>query len=1557
MQRSYSREDARRGKEVVFIDPAVSEIADILQNLRPGVEPILLDASHPAALQMADALAGRRDLHAIHILAHGAPGEVHFASDSWTADALNDHGPEFAAIGAAMGQNGDLRLWCCSSGGGTAGDNLFAALAKRTGVRVAAASGPIGAASLGGVWTLDKGAATAGAPLSPAGLAGYPSLLNSKTWSAGSGNWSNPANWSPSGAPAVGDDVLIQSTGTFTVTLDVDTALHSLTIQNPNATLAMGAQEIGWLPGNGSMEVAGGTITLAGGGLDGPIGLIAGSVRGFGNLGNVGGGTVMASGGVLSLLGVSNVHLAIDTLPGSTLEVGYEGTGISDFVTLNNASQTLEINRPTFTLSGGLTASDGKVVIRGGTLKTGGAISLSGDANLELSAGGLNSSAGISVTGSAILQGAGKVLSLLSGTGTVRASGGTLMLANGSTGGLSFQVGSGATDTLQILAASSAASASFLGSTGILEIANTGSLTLTKALAIGSNTVKLDGSASTLTDSAGLTLAGGTISGAGKLRASTNLQGFGTVGIPLSGSTAVTAAGGTLDVQGKVAGGKAALSIGSGATDRLKISSAARAASASFLGSTGTLEIGSTGSLSLTKPMTIGANILQLDAPASTLSDTGGVSLGGGGITGQGTLSTSTPVSGTGYVTASGGTLKVLGSTSGGLTLQVGHAVGDRLVLGASGGATTVKFLGSSGILELGSASGLILKNAMAIGTNTLQLDGSFAPLIDPAGVTLAGGTVTGHGTLAAQTALSGNGTVMASGGTLQMLGSISGGLDLQIGTGATDTLKLGAASSAASASFLGSTGVLEITYAGRLTLANALAIGKNTVRLEAASSTLTDSAGITLAGGNITGQGHLGPDTDLQGFGDVNVALSGGTITASGGALDLANTVGGTTTLQIGKGASDKLVLGRGSNTATASFLGSTGVLEIGSSASLTLSNTMAIGTNTVLLDGTSSILADAAGVTLAGGTISGAGRLTSSTGLVGYGTLSQVLYSGGVVRASGGMLDITSNITATNVTGLQIDNNNVAALQLNGTVAAGDRVKFLGGRGALDLTHFSNPGTSNAVLTGFNASISGLTVSTSFAAPSGNYIDLTELRVANIASATLNTTTDVVTVKNTGGSSFTLQLAGSYTTGTQVKWTADGAGGSKLFLAPAFGSNTLTVVNKSGAASTSDTWTNSTSWSGATPSATPAAGTTLAFTETGNTNLGNVTAITMPATLRQATGSGTTRWTVADTATLADTSALTLVNQGQIFVNATNDFTAVTGSTSNNWTLTGATVSAANQSTMGRQIFENDGALNIIGTAGTGSTTATFSAGNTNLSVTGSGRINLYGSAHLTIGANVGVGAQQTINFIGANGHSNGVVTEVSALGVAAEFGGFRAGDKVALQNLGGAPTSESVVDSNGLATVSISVGSKVVDTVTFLGKFTHGAADFTFTPSASNGGMLTIGSTISAGLAAASVNTNRSMKAMTGSAALGVSAPPDLNKLVAESFSSQVSALLHDGFGSNPSAAEGLKRDSKLDQLISAMATFSAHNPGFDTTTPGAANPGDPILQGAISAAWHH
>jgi hypothetical protein len=497
----------------------------------------------------------------------------------------------------------------------------------------------------------------------------------------------------------------------------------------------------------------------------------------------------------------------------------------------------------------------------------------------------------------------------------------------------------------------------------------------------------------------------------------------------------------------------------------------------------------------------------------------------------------------------------------------------------------------------------------------------------------------------------------------------------------------------------------------------------------------------------------------------------------------------------------------------------------------SLTLNSanaTLAIGSNTIMVDGSSggvsgNVTVTAGTITLAGGTLEAALNIINSGTIRGFGTLSGFLSGGGVYEASGGTLEIKNfgQFFATRLTGMEIDSGATLTFDSDALVADG-QVTFLGSSGALQLKDFNN-----GVVQDFNATISGMSIGSSDTAPT-DAIDLAGDATANIRSVSLSN--NIITVTNIDNSSHTLTLGGAPPQGTYVNWLSDGAGGTNVFL------STQQTFHSGGSV---DSWLDPASFGGTVPSTAPGTGFPLTFF---NFNSG-ANYIYMPTTLQQATGVGTTTWTIADNQNGAAqyVSALTLVNQGQLFVNGGPNFGAL-GVFSTNWTLTGVPAGSG----VGQQFFENDGAVNVIGTVGFAATTTA----NFDVPIVGNGQINVYGNAIVNL--NAGVGGGQTINFVtDTNGTTAGQVTEVNALDASAKFAGFLPGDQVTLENLTNGTTApvETVTLGNGEATVNIFNGppdvSQLVDEVTFTGNFPD-ASDFTFTNSTSNGGSVTIGLT---------------------------------------------------------------------------------------------------------------
>ncbi|MBV8493940.1 MAG: DUF4347 domain-containing protein, partial [Alphaproteobacteria bacterium] len=220
-------------REVAFIDPGVADLGVLLSALRAEVRPVVLNAAGDPVRQMAHALAGAGGLRAVHIIAHGAPGEIAFSAGALSLDTLALHQGDLARIGGALGLAGELLVWSCDTAKGERGDRFLAALCWATGALAAAATGQVGAATRGGRWTLDArgGARIVPMPLTAAGMAAYRGVMATKTWKGtgttgnpNSANWNTSSHWSPAGVPAAGDDVILPasgSNGAYTVTLNI----------------------------------------------------------------------------------------------------------------------------------------------------------------------------------------------------------------------------------------------------------------------------------------------------------------------------------------------------------------------------------------------------------------------------------------------------------------------------------------------------------------------------------------------------------------------------------------------------------------------------------------------------------------------------------------------------------------------------------------------------------------------------------------------------------------------------------------------------------------------------------------------------------------------------------------------------------------------------------------------------------------------------------------------------------------------------------------------------------------------------------------------------------------------------------------------------------------------------------------------------------------------------------------------------------------------------------------------------------------------------------------
>ena len=138
---------------LIFVDMSVDGYEDLIADIDPAYEVILIDPNTDGLSVMATTLEGRSDIEAIHILSHGAAGEFNLGTATINTDSIAGvHADELAMIREALSADADILIYGCDFGVDIDAVN---ALALATGADIAASNDDTGATALGGNWTLE----------------------------------------------------------------------------------------------------------------------------------------------------------------------------------------------------------------------------------------------------------------------------------------------------------------------------------------------------------------------------------------------------------------------------------------------------------------------------------------------------------------------------------------------------------------------------------------------------------------------------------------------------------------------------------------------------------------------------------------------------------------------------------------------------------------------------------------------------------------------------------------------------------------------------------------------------------------------------------------------------------------------------------------------------------------------------------------------------------------------------------------------------------------------------------------------------------------------------------------------------------------------------------------------------------------------------------------------------------------------------------------------------------------------------------------------------------
>ncbi|WP_417790782.1 DUF4347 domain-containing protein, partial [Terasakiella pusilla] len=142
--------------QLLFIDPTVPQRDVLIKDLPNHIKAVYLDAHTDATEQITTVLQQHQNLEALHIVTHGAPGQLVFSNSLLNTQTLEPYHTQLASWSQAMSAEADILLYGCETGKGTEGRQFLQELNHLISCNVAASATPVGYTHNGEQWSLEQ---------------------------------------------------------------------------------------------------------------------------------------------------------------------------------------------------------------------------------------------------------------------------------------------------------------------------------------------------------------------------------------------------------------------------------------------------------------------------------------------------------------------------------------------------------------------------------------------------------------------------------------------------------------------------------------------------------------------------------------------------------------------------------------------------------------------------------------------------------------------------------------------------------------------------------------------------------------------------------------------------------------------------------------------------------------------------------------------------------------------------------------------------------------------------------------------------------------------------------------------------------------------------------------------------------------------------------------------------------------------------------------------------------------------------------------------------------
>jgi len=232
-------------RQLVVIDPRVDGYSAIIKQLGSGYDYLLLRSDLDGITQIFDYVSKTSGFDAIHLISHGAPGQVVLGTSTLSAGSVESYKTQLGLIGGSLNPGADLLIYGCDVAQGVTGQQLVAALSRLSQSDVAASNNKTGGS---GDWVLEAATGQISYPLP--NLQGVGELATAPTVVVAASGTSNIKPTSASSTrTTIQDTDLVFTTDAF-----------PFKDANPNDTLQ--AVAFTTLPAKGALKLNGAPVTV-----------------------------------------------------------------------------------------------------------------------------------------------------------------------------------------------------------------------------------------------------------------------------------------------------------------------------------------------------------------------------------------------------------------------------------------------------------------------------------------------------------------------------------------------------------------------------------------------------------------------------------------------------------------------------------------------------------------------------------------------------------------------------------------------------------------------------------------------------------------------------------------------------------------------------------------------------------------------------------------------------------------------------------------------------------------------------------------------------------------------------------------------------------------------------------------------------------------------------------------------------------------------------------------------------------------------------------------------